>query len=194
MQMVVQLHKAVTVTQPIALTLTSTLTPATCGNANGSGTVTVAGGTPAYTYSWSNGGISSVLIGASAGTYTLNVTDFNGCVLTNTVAITNIPGPTAITGTTTLAGCGLANGTYNVTGVTGGTSAYSFSVDAVATSSLTGGLLAGTHTVTVSRCKWLYIFSTTFNIGTTVGPSTASITTSNASCGSANGTATVVLL
>jgi gliding motility-associated-like protein len=183
--------QSVTVTQPIALTLTSTLTPATCGNANGSGTVTVAGGTPAYTYSWSNGGISSVLIGASAGTYTLNVTDFKGCVLTNTVAITNIPGPTAITGTTTLAGCGLANGTYNVTGVTGGTSAYSFSVDAVATSSLTGGLLAGTHTVTVSDANGC-TFSTTFNIGTTVGPSTASITTSNASCGSANGTATVV--
>jgi gliding motility-associated-like protein len=183
--------QSVTVTQPTSLTLTSTLTPATCGNANGSGTVTVAGGTPAYTYSWSNGGISSVLSGVSAGTYTLNVTDFKGCVLTNTVAVTNIPGPTAITGTTTLAGCGLANGTYNVTGVTGGTSAYSFSVDAVATSSLTGGLLAGTHTVTVSDANGC-TFSTTFNIGTTVGPSTASITTSNASCGSANGTATVV--
>ncbi|HRG01917.1 MAG TPA: gliding motility-associated C-terminal domain-containing protein [Bacteroidia bacterium] len=182
--------QSVVVTQPTSLTLTSTLTPATCGNANGSGTVTVAGGTPAYSYNWSNGGISSVLTGASAGTYTLNVTDFNGCILTRTVSVTNIPGPTAITGTTTLAGCGLANGTYNVTGVTGGTSAYSFSVDAVSTGSLTGGLIAGTHTVTVSDANGC-IFSTTFNVGTAIGPATATVVSNNASCGSANGTATV---
>lgn len=182
--------QSVVVTQPTSLTLTSTLTPATCGNANGSGTVTVAGGTPAYSYNWSNGGISSVLTGASAGTYTLNVTDFNGCILTRTVSVTNIPGPTAITGTTTLAGCGLANGTYNVTGVTGGTSAYTFSVDAVSTGSLTGGLIAGTHTVTVSDANGC-LFSTTFNVGTAIGPATATVVTSNASCGSANGTATV---
>jgi gliding motility-associated-like protein len=182
--------QGVTVTQPTSLTLTSTLTPATCGNANGSGTVTVTGATPAYTYSWSNGGITPVLSGASAGTYTLVVTDFKGCVLTRTVTITNIPGPTAITGTTTLAGCGLLNGTYNVTGVTGGTAVYSFSVDGVSTSSLTSGLGAGTHTVLVSDANSC-TFNTTFAIGTTAGPVTATVVTSNASCGSANGTATV---
>ncbi len=182
--------QSVTVTQPTSLTLTSTLTAATCGNANGSGTVTVAGGTPAYTYNWSNGGITAVLSGASAGTYTLDVTDFKGCILTTTVAVTNIPGPTAITGTTTLAGCSLFNGTYNVTGVTGGTAAYSYSVDGVATGSLTAGLGAGTHTVVVSDAN-LCTFNTTFVIGTTAGPVTATVATSNASCGSANGTATV---
>ncbi len=182
--------QGVTVTQPTSLTLTSTLTAATCGNANGSGTVTVAGGTPAYTYNWSNGGITAVLSGASAGTYTLDVTDFKGCILTTTVAVTNIPGPTAITGTTTLAGCSLFNGTYNVTGVTGGTAAYSYSVDGVATGSLTAGLGAGTHTVVVSDAN-LCTFNTTFVIGTTAGPVTATVATSNASCGSANGTATV---
>jgi gliding motility-associated-like protein len=187
------LTQSVTVTQPTSLTLTSTLTPATCGNANGSGSVTVNGGTPAYSYNWSNGGISSVLTGASAGTYTLNVTDFKGCVLTRTLSITNIPGPTAITGTTTLAGCGLSNGTYNITGVTGGTSAYSFSVDAVATVSLTSGLAAGAHNVSVSDANGC-VFSSTFNIGTTAGPSTAAISSSNASCGTANGSATVTVV
>ena len=184
------ISQSITVTQPTSLTLTSTLTPATCGNSNGSGTVTVSGGTPAYTYSWSNGGISSTLISASAGTYTINVTDFKGCVLTRTVAVTNIPGPTAITGTTTLAGCGLANGTYNVTGVIGGTAAYSYSVDAVVTSSLTFGLLAGTHTVSVSDFNGC-LFSTTFTINTASGPTSATVVTTNASCGTANGTATV---
>ena len=89
--------KTIVVTQPTSLTVTSTLTPATCGNANGSGTVTVAGGSPGYTYNWSNGGLTNVLSAASAGNYTVTIQDLNGCVLTNTVAITNIPGPTAIT-------------------------------------------------------------------------------------------------
>ncbi len=182
--------QSVTVTQPTSLTITSTLTPATCGNANGSGTVTVAGGTPAYTYSWSSGAITPTLSGAPAGIYTVNVTDFKGCVLTRTVNVTNIPGPTAITGTTTLAGCGLFNGTYNVTGVTGGTPAYSYSVDGVATVSLTSGLGAGTHTVLVSDFNSC-TFNTTFNIGTTAGPVSATVATNNSSCGSANGTSTV---
>ncbi len=182
--------KSITVTQPSSLTLTSALTPATCGNANGSGIVTVSGGSPAYTYNWSNGGISSILTGALAGIYSLTVTDFKGCVLTRTVSVTNIPGPTAITGTTTLAGCGLSNGTYSITGVTGGTAIYSYSVDGVSTSNLTSGLAAGTHTVLVSDANGC-IYSTTFIIGTTVGPSSITVNTSNASCGSANGTATV---
>ena len=182
--------KTVTVTQPTSLTITSTLTPATCGNANGSGTVTVSGGTPAYTYSWSNGGITPVLNSASAGIYTVNVTDFKGCLLTKTVTVTNIPGPTAITGTTTLTGCGLSNGTYNVTGVTGGTAAYTYSVDGVSTASLTTGLGAGTHTVLVSDANGC-TFNTTFNINTANGPTSATVVTSNANCGLTNGTATV---
>ena len=184
------ISQSITVTQPTSLTLTSTLTPATCGNSNGSGTVTVSGGTPAYSYSWSNGGISSTLISASAGTYTINVTDFSGCVLTRTLAITDIAGPTAITGTTTLAGCGLSNGTYSITGITGGTAPFTFNVDGVATSSITSGLSAGTHSVAVidfNGCT----FSTTFIIGTTVGPTNATVVTTNATCGNANGTATV---
>jgi gliding motility-associated-like protein len=182
--------QSISVTEPTSLTITSTLTPATCGNSNGYGTVTIAGGTPAYTYNWSNGGITAVLNGASAGTYTLDVTDFKGCLLTTTVAVIDTPGPTAVTGTTTLAGCGLFNGTYNVTGVTGGTPAYSYSVDGVSTSSLTVGLGAGTHTVLVNDAN-LCTFNTTFVIGTTAGPATATVATSNASCGTANGTATV---
>ncbi|MES2516205.1 MAG: PKD domain-containing protein [Bacteroidota bacterium] len=182
--------QGITVTQPTALALTSTLTPATCGNANGSGTVTVTGGTPVYTYNWSTGSITSILSGAAAGVHTLTTTDFKGCTLTSTVNITNIPGPTAITGTTTLSGCGIANGSYNVTGVTGGTATFSFMVDGVATTSLTSGLAAGIHTVQVTDANSC-TFNTTFNIGTAAGPVTATVVTANATCGSANGSATV---
>ncbi len=183
--------QSVTVTQPTSLTLTSTLTAATCGNANGSASVTASGGTPAYSYTWDTGSTGSVLSAVSAGVYSVTVTDFKGCVLTNTVNITNIPGPTAINGTSSLAGCGLSNASYTITGVTGGTAPYTYSVNGVSTTTLTNGLSAGTHTVSVTDVNGCF-FTTTFNVGTTAGPTSASVTTSNASCGSANGTATVV--
>ena len=47
---------------------------------NGSITVTVAGGTPPYTYEWSNGANSTNISGLSAGFYTLSVTDSKGCL------------------------------------------------------------------------------------------------------------------
>ena len=41
--------------------------------------VTVSGGTPPYTYSWSNGNTTEDLTNLCAGTYELIVTDSNGC-------------------------------------------------------------------------------------------------------------------
>jgi gliding motility-associated-like protein len=183
--------QSVTVTQPTALSLTSTVTAATCGYSNGSASVTASGATPAYTYSWSTGSSGSVLSGVPTGIYSVTVTDFKGCNLTNTVSINNIAGPTAITGTASLAGCGLSNASYTVTGVTGGTPVYSYSVNGISTTTLTNGLAAGIQTITVSDANGC-VLSNTFNISTTAGPTTASITSSNASCGTANGTATVV--
>lgn len=60
----------------------------TCaGLANGSATASAAGGTPPYTYTWSNGATGSVLT-AGAGTYTVSVTDQNACgPVTATVTI-----------------------------------------------------------------------------------------------------------
>lgn len=171
------------------------LTPSNivCGTGTGSITIgTVTGGTAPYTYNVNGGAFSASppVTGLASGTYTVGVRDVNGCVFTNTVTISVTSGPTAIAGTTTPAGCGLTNGTYNITGVTGGTPAYSYSVDAVATGSLTSNLAPGTHSVTVRDLNGC-MFTTTFNIAGTTGPASATITTTNASCGSANGSATV---
>ncbi len=61
----------------------------TCHGANnGKAISTVYGGTPAYTYLWSNGQTTGTLSTVSAGTYTLTVTDQNGCTGTTSVTIT----------------------------------------------------------------------------------------------------------
>lgn len=189
-----------TVTTPVVVgtntgptNITLTPTNASCGLNNGSFTFgSPVGGTGPYTYAFNGGAFTAVspMTGLAAGTYSITVKDVNGCLFTKTVVVGSSTGPSAIAGTSTAAGCGLTNGTYNVTGVTGGIAAYTFSVDGVATGSLTSNLAPGTHTIATidgAGCP----FNTTFVIGSTTGPSTANIVTTNASCGSANGTSTV---
>jgi hypothetical protein len=92
---------SVSISQPTALAITmASHVNELCNSANtGSATANAAtGGTPAYTYSWSpSGGTSISANGLTAGTYTITVTDKNGCTATASTVITQ---PTAITATT----------------------------------------------------------------------------------------------
>ena len=45
--------KSILVTQPAAITLSDSITNASCGNSDGKATVLVSGGTAPYSYSWS---------------------------------------------------------------------------------------------------------------------------------------------
>jgi len=56
---------------------------------DGSIDLNVSGGTPPYTYLWSNGATTQDIFNLSAGTYTVNVTDQNGCVSSNTATISS---------------------------------------------------------------------------------------------------------
>ncbi|MEO7978604.1 T9SS type A sorting domain-containing protein, partial [Flavobacterium sp.] len=93
-----------TITQPTAInTATGSQTNVSCnGGSNGSASVTPSGGTPGYTYSWSpSGGTAATATGLTAGSYTVTVTDANGCTATRNYTITE---PAAIDATTTLIG------------------------------------------------------------------------------------------
>lgn len=69
-----------TVTQPMQLTLTVTTTDETSSGANdGTATANVAGGTPGYTYIWSNGGTTATITGLAPGTYSVTVSDAASC-------------------------------------------------------------------------------------------------------------------
>lgn len=168
-------------------------TNVTCNGANnGSATATMTGGTPNYTYLWNNGQTSSTATGLSNGTYTVTVTDANGCTGTTTVTITQ---PTALSAsvTTTNSTCTASNGTASVSS-SGGTGAYTYLwTPSGQTTSTATGLSSGTYSATVTDAN-----GCTFSLSATVnstGGGTASIqSSSNVSCnGGNNGSATATM-
>src|SRR5207302_8678297 len=70
-----------TITEPSALSLTSSSTPeSSYGSGDGQVIANVSGGTTPYSYLWSpSGETNSVASGLGEGTYTLTVTDANNC-------------------------------------------------------------------------------------------------------------------
>jgi hypothetical protein len=70
----------VTLTQPNAIQVTESITNATADDiADGAINLTVSGGIPTYTYSWSNGAQTEDLNNVGADTYTVTIADANGC-------------------------------------------------------------------------------------------------------------------
>ncbi|MFC4479421.1 MBG domain-containing protein [Flavobacterium chungangensis] len=142
----------VTIAEPALLTATIDKTDVLCYQANnGTATVIPSGGTGTYTYSWSpSGGTAATATGLSPNTYSVTVTDANGCFITETVQITE---PTALsaTDTQTNVSCnGGNNGTASVV-ASGGTGNYSYLwAPSGGTAATATGLTAGTYTVTVT--------------------------------------------
>ena len=84
------------INEPTALT-NSVVASADLGNNEGSIDLSVSGGTPSYTFDWSNGQSTEDLNGLNAGIYDVLITDLNGC--TQSVIVVIIDEPTATVST-----------------------------------------------------------------------------------------------
>ncbi len=153
---------SITLTQPA--TLSTNLIPqvyqggwnVSCnGASDGSIFANVSGGTPAFSYVWSNGATTQMVTGLGAGTYSVTVTDQNGCFTVNSVTLTE---PTLMTDAISAAvrNCGYnvscngaTDGSIDYT-VMGGTAPYIFAWSNGATTEDISGLAAGNYSVTAT--------------------------------------------
>jgi len=137
--------------EPTAISITGVVTDARCkGVANGAVDITVSGGTGTYTYAWSNSTTNENLANAATGSYTVTVTDANGCIKTATfevgeqqqlfVSVASIASVTCNGG---------GNGAVDIT-VAGGTLPYSYTWSNASTFEDVLDLKAGAYTVTVT--------------------------------------------
>jgi gliding motility-associated-like protein len=143
----------ITITQPTEMVFaTPIVQDVTCflGN-NGSASVSVSGGTPTYTYLWSNGATGSSIANATAGQYTVVATDNNGCTQSIQLYI-NQPGELWIDSIITQdVLCVGGNDGEAVVFASEGTPPYTYTWNpSVSTGSSATGLSAGNYFVTVS--------------------------------------------
>lgn len=149
-----QVQQSVQIQQPNPINVLLTPTAATCATAtDGAVASQVSGGTPPFTYAWSNGTTAPQLTGVAGGTYTLTVTDANGCTASLSANVAT-PNPlNMLTANVQPATCGQSNGLI-VVFATGGVPPYQYTWGANANvtgnSNTAANLGAGTYTVTVT--------------------------------------------
>lgn len=145
----------VTVISSFSAIVTAQTNVACNGGNTGSLTVTPSGGTPGYTYLWSNGSTGATNTGLIAGVYTCTVADAASGTATVSATITQ---PTAIAVTaasqTNISCFGGTNGAASINTPTGGAVGYSYdwtpgTPTGDGTTSVSG-LAAGTYTCTVT--------------------------------------------
>ena len=187
-------NTSVTVGQPTAVTLGTTQTNVTCNGGNdGTITATAGGGTPAYQYSIDGVTYAAnpTFTGLVAGAYTIYTQDANGCGTNTNVTISE---PTAIlpSAVATNVSCNGGNNGTITASASGGTGAYSYSLDGVSYQGATlfSGLTAGIYSVYVKDANGcVATFSTTITEPTAL---TGSTTATNVLCnGGATGSITV---
>ncbi|MBI2966624.1 MAG: SBBP repeat-containing protein, partial [Bacteroidetes bacterium] len=179
------------VSQPAVLTSAVTATDATCpGCTDGSATVIASGGTSPYSYLWSNGATNSIAAALGSGSYTVTVTDVNGCTVTAQSVVSEPACGMSLSVTSTNISCyGAGDGSATVT-ASGGTIPYSYLWSNGDTSVGSGQLAVGNYTVTVTDSSGCT--ATAMAIITEPSVLAITISQSNVSCyGQCDGVATI---
>lgn len=141
----------VTISEPTELVISLTGTDVTCnGFCDGDATVTVSGGTPSYSYLWSDGQQTATATDLCAGSYSVVVTDGNSCTATDNITINENPLLTGTTTQTNVSCNGLCDGEATVTASGGAAGMYSYEWSDQQTTATATGLCAGQYSVVIT--------------------------------------------
>jgi large repetitive protein len=144
----------VSVLQPsAALAATTVVTGVSCnGGTDGAINLTVSNGTSPFTFLWSNGASTEDITGLAPGTYSVSVTDVNGCTANGSGTVTE---PLTLTGSiavTNVSCFGTNTGSLDLT-VSGGTLPNAFIWSNGAVTEDINNLSAGNYSVTVTDSR-----------------------------------------
>jgi gliding motility-associated-like protein len=150
-------NESITITQPTPIVVSddSIINILCFGDTNGSASVNVTGGSPAYTYLWDANASNQTTAMASnlgIGSYTVTVTDASGCQATHSVSIIQPSEMTTTTNSFDVLCKGENTGIATIQ-VAGGTPSYTYLWDANANNQATvvaSNLLAGQYSVSVT--------------------------------------------
>ncbi|NJL74532.1 MAG: choice-of-anchor C family protein [Saprospiraceae bacterium] len=121
----------------------------TCGNEIY--TVYPEGGLAPYSYKWSNGSQESFIAGVPSGSYSVTVTDANGCAIDSTIVVAPIEYPEVTISSNTSGTC--SNGGSVQISVIKGVAPYTYKWSSGQTTANLTDVGAGTYTVTVSDSR-----------------------------------------
>ena len=179
------------VTQNTPIAINAQVNQPACSGYGGSISINPGGGTgPGYTASWSNGSTSYNVFQLLAGTYSVTVTDANGCTASQSFTI-NAATPITPAAAYTYPVCTRANGTIQMY-PHGGTAPYTFEWSTGDTASTIRGLAAGNYTVTITDAKGCSIVRT-FTLTVYQQPLGIITSTRPDTCGSGKGSASVAV-
>jgi len=136
--------------EPIVLNFTEVINPVCNGEDNGQATVVVSGGTPPFSYLWSNGQTTATATGLAAGTYQVTVIDDADCVETASVTLTDPPQILIEIVSITHVECHGDNTGAVIVAASNGTEPYTYEWDNGLTGPSLVNLPAGTYVVTVT--------------------------------------------
>lgn len=141
---------SITITQPTAILLSTSSTDVSCNGGNdGSASVAASGGTPGYTYSWSNGATSSSITNLQSNSYTVTVSDVNSCPKIASVTVSQ-PLVISLSTSSTPASCKGGNNGTATASASGGNGGFTFSWSNGGSGPTINSLSAGTYSVTAT--------------------------------------------
>jgi len=145
--------------EPAKLTLALQKTDATCKGNDGKITATPAGGTPPYTYLWSNGATTASIENLLPMPYTVEIKDKAGCMVQGSTAVLQ-PNSLTVTGTITPLRCHNASNAAIALAVQGGTAPYQYLWNTGATTANINNLPTGEYKVKITDAQGCAYFKT----------------------------------